>query len=222
MNIGSIYHTNRCGNVEVLSTMNDKAVVRFLNTGTEKQFRSCWIQDGCIRDPYAKLFCGVACTGNIKTKGMYRPYYSVWHDMIDRCYNTNNKRYGAYKNVTVNERWLVFENFYKDCKSIEGFDEELFLNGELVLDKDIKQRRSSSKSYSKDTCTWVCKHTNNQIQDGQQRPFIAVSPEGDTYHSSNITDFARQHGLNRKNISAVLHGRGKTVHGWRFSYEEIV
>ena len=54
MNIGSIYHTNSYGNVEVLDVANDKAVVRFLNTGTEKQFRTCWIKDGRIRDPYAK------------------------------------------------------------------------------------------------------------------------------------------------------------------------
>lgn len=222
MHIGSIYHTNSCGNVEVLDVANDKAVVRFLNTGTEKQFRTCWIKDGCIRDPYAKSLCGVACTGDIKTKGKYKPYYAVWHDMINRCYNQNNKRAGAYSTVFVDDRWLVFENFYNDCKEIDGFDEELFVLGKLVLDKDIKQRYSRSKIYSKDTCVWVDKHTNNRIQDGQQKPFVAISPFGKEYHSYNITDFAREHGLNRKNISAVLHGRGKTVHGWRFSYEEIV
>lgn len=222
MNIGSIYRTHSCGSVEVLSIARGKVTVRFLDTGTEKQFRECWVKDGCIRDPYAKRLCGVACTGNIRTKGKYKPYYSVWHDMINRCYNEGDKRASAYSNVSVDDRWLVFENFYNDCKSIEGFDEGLFLAGKIVLDKDIKQRHSRSKVYSSSTCVWVDKHVNNRVQDRQQKPFVAFSPCGEEYHLFNISDFARERGLNRKNISAVLHGRGKTVHGWRFSYEEIV
>lgn len=221
MQVGSVYQTNRCGNVEIISINKSKALVSFINTGTVKEFRTCWIESGCIRDPYAKLFCGVACVGNISTKGKYRPYYSVWHDMIDRCYNENNKRYTAYKNVFVCERWLVFENFYNDCKSIEGFDEVEFLNGNLVLDKDIKQRFAKEKIYSPATCTWTDKTTNASIQDNQQKNFTALSPDGELISSFNITDFARRYNLNRKNISAVLHGHGKTVHGWQFSYEEI-
>lgn len=222
MNIGAVYPTNNCGNVCVMCTDHGKAVVRFLNTGTIKEFRQHWVEHGCIRDPYAKIFCGVACVGNINTKGKYRPYYNVWHDMIDRCYNKNNKRYKAYRNTSVSDDWLVFENFYGDCKTIDGFDEQLFLNGQLTLDKDIKQRFANTKLYSKDTCTWVSKHVNSSIQDSQQRMFFAVAPDGTKYSHYNITQFAKEHSLNRKNISAVLHGRGKTVHGWRFSYEEIV
>lgn len=223
MEIGSIYQTNNCGNVEIINVHKDKAIVKFLNTGTIKEFRTCWIKDGCIRDPYAKLLCSVACIGNIKTKGHYRPYYSVWHDMINRCYNKKDKRYKAYCNVKVCDEWLVFENFYNSCKEVDGFNEEDFLNGRIVLDKDIKQRHFENKVYSKDTCTWVLKELNNKIQDGQQREFYGMSPSGEAYKDTNINDFAKKHNLMRQRIQDALHQRKDVVcGGWRFSYEEIV
>ena len=222
--INSIYQTNNCGSIIVLKKCNrsDFYQVRFLSTGTIVETRGYQILNGCVRDPYAKAVQGVGCTGNIKTKGKFKPYYSVWHDMINRCYNPEDKRAGAYANVSVDPSWHVFENFYLDAKTIDGFDESLFLQGQLVLDKDIKQRRRSDKVYSKDTCVWVDKTTNNGIQDSQQRSFVAISPCGKEFHDYNITRFAREHGLERKHISGVLHGRAKTTGGWKFSYEEIV
>ena len=221
---GSVYQTKYYGNIEIVDRGNkyDSYLVRFINTDTRKEFRKDQIISGYIRDPFAKRVCGVACTGDIKTKGKYKAYYAVWHDMINRCYNPNNKRYDSYKNTEVENRWLVFKNFYEDCPEIEGFDKELFESGELVLDKDLKQRFYPKKIYSKDACTWVSKAVNNKVQDHQQKMFYAKSPEGESFISCNISEFARIHNLNRKNISAVLHGKGKTVHGWRFSYEEIV
>ncbi len=224
--IGSYYNSNKYGKVVVLSKEeNDYYKVKFLRTGTIKKFRSSQIKNGDIRDCYSKSVCGVACTGDIKTKGKYKPYYSVWHDMINRCYNPNNKQSETYKNVTVCDEWLIFKNFYDEVKEIEGFDEVLFEKGELVLDKDIKQRFLKHKIYSKNTCKWVSKRENNKIQDKQQKPFIAISPIGEIFKDYNITDFARKHSLERRSISSVLHGRIKTTRGWSFkydSYENIV
>lgn len=225
--IGSIYNTNNYGSVVVLSNGSkyDYFKVRFLDTGTEKEFRSSQIKDGCIRDPYAISVCGVGCTGDIKTKGKYKTLYGVWHDMINRCYNEKCKHHEAYKNVKVANRWLVFKNFYEDAPKICGFDEERIKSGEVVLDKDIKQRFSLNKIYSYNTCTWVDKSLNNKIQDSQQKPFEAISPNGDVYKDTNITDFARKHNLSRRHISGVLHGRAKSTQGWKFKYiysEDII
>lgn len=224
INIGSTYNTSNYGKVIVLekSSRSDFYVVKFIRTGTIKEFRGCHIKNGTIRDPYAKTVCGVACTGNIKTKGKYRVLYSVWHDMIGRCYDPSNKRYEAYKNVSVDESWLVFENFYNDVRKIEGYDEQKIADGILVLDKDLKQRNRTDKIYSKDTCLWISKKENNQIQDNQQRAFTAVSPDGKVYEDCNISRFCREHGLKRRHVSGVLHNRSKTTNGWKFSYKEIV
>lgn len=221
--IGGIYQTSNYGDVEVIDkNKSDYYTVRFLNTGTEKAFRSWQINEGCIRDPFAKKICGVACTGNVKTKGRYKPFYSIWHDMIGRCYDPNNKRYFANNRPVVSDRWLVFENFYKDMSLIDGFNEAEIVNGNLVLDKDLKQRRADEKVYSVETCTWVTKSENSSVQDRQQREFVGISPSGERFESDNISKFAREHGLKRRLISGVLHGRTNSTAGWKFYYKEEI
>lgn len=224
LTIGSQYLSNNYGPVIVIGAGKNSGfyLVQFIQTGTQKEFRESWIKEGCIRDPYAPKLCGIACTGNIKTKGKYKCFYSIWHDMINRCYNPKDKRHEAYKNVSVSSRWLVFENFYNDIIKIEGFNEEKIRNGELILDKDLKQRYAQNKVYSIDTCTWIPKYENNRVQDSQQHYFVAISPEGAVFRDNNISEFARSHNLNRRSISGVLHNRASSTHGWKFTFEDIV
>lgn len=219
--IGSIYDSKNYGKCTVLGKDHDDYYfVQFLDTGSISSFRAKHIKTGSIRDPYAKKVCLVGCTGNLPTVGDYKPYYSIWHDMIHRCYDPNNKRFHAYRNVVVSLDWCTFSNFYADCIKLPGYDKEKVERGELVIDKDSKQRFQTLKIYSKDTCVWITKHENNKMQDGQQRRFVAVSPTGEVFNDCNITDFARVHDLERRGISAVLHGRNKTTKGWKFTYAD--
>ncbi|MBR3242105.1 MAG: hypothetical protein IKF90_05310 [Parasporobacterium sp.] len=222
--IGKQYPTNNCGMVTVLSKEPNQDIytVQFLNTGTIKETRGFQILDGCIRDPYAPLLCGVACTGNISTKREYKPFYSIWHDMINRCYNPKDKRYKTKILIDVCDEWLIFENFYNDMSKIEGYDYDRIVNGELVLDKDIKQKHSKHKTYSINTCVWVDKKTNCELQDSQQKRFIATDPNGTVYKDYNVSRFAREHDINKQNVFDVLRGRRKQYEGWKFFYEEIV
>ncbi len=219
LNINGTYYSSKCGPMIILQELNNgKYLVKFLNTGTEKIARDTAIKSGAVRDQFALLNCGVACTGNAKTKGKNAPYYNVWNSMIHRCYAEQDGKYRIYKNVTVCDRWLIFENFLADCRNIDGFDEEMFLSGNLVLDKDIKQRHQTNKVYSPETCTWVSKRENALYQDAQMRPFEAISPQGEVFHSENIAAFAREHGLIRKHVSGVLHNRARTTGGWKFRF----
>ena len=220
--VGEIYNTKNYGKCIVIKRGEQQGqyLVKFLNTNGIGAFWAKHIKTGSIRDPYAYKVAGVGYTGDIPTTGEHSPYYSIWHDMMHRCYDPNNKRAHAYRNVYVTDEWRVFEHFYNDCKKLPGYDHDKIAKGELVIDKDSKQRFALVKVYSPDTCVWLTKHENNQMQDGQQRRFIATSPTGEKFEDYNITDFARNHDLSRRNISAVLHGRNKTTQGWGFDYAD--
>ena len=215
--------TQSYGNAEIIGkgSKYNYVRVRFENTGNVDEFRADAVARGEIRDKWAVTLCGVGIIGDIKTRGKNKKYYTMWRNMIKRCYDNTN---GAYNNVDVCERWHVFQYFYDDIHLVDGFDEDMFNAGKIELDKDIKQRFSHNKVYSLETCCFVPKAINCTIQDGQQREFIGVSPDGNVYRDTNITKFARMHKLERKQISAVLHGRFKSTLGWRFYYsdEEIV
>lgn len=224
LKIGSIYQTKNCGSVIIVEQLSKRYYnVQFQNTGTIEKYREDAIAKGEIRDPYARLKCGVACTGKVKTKGSNNQIYNVWAKMINRCYNENDNRAKCNLNTIVCNRWLVFENFLNDYMLIDGYDEEKFRKGLIQLDKDLKQRHQKRKIYSLETCTWLSNEENAKMQDFQMKKFKAISPTGEIFYSDNITDFARQHeGLTRRHISGVLHGRAKSTAGWKFVYEEIV
>lgn len=218
-----IIKTKNYGDAEIIGEgeKNGYLKVKFLNSGNIDEFRKDAIYRGEIRDKYAASFLNVGIIGNIKTRGKYKPYYIIWRNIIQRCYAGTNK---AYKNVTICERWKTFEFFYQDIPSIEGWNSKLFEAGELDLDKDYKQAFCSHKIYSLNTCCWLPRSQNRKIQDGQQHQFKAISPNGTVYFDRNISAFGREHGLERRQISAVLHGRFETTHGWKFEFvdKEIV
>jgi hypothetical protein len=58
------------------------------------------------------------CTGSKDTKE-----YRVWDNMIQRCYNPNNRDYKNYggRGITVCDRWLYsYENFLEDMGRAPG------------------------------------------------------------------------------------------------------
>lgn len=50
--------------------------------------------------------------------------YSIWSEMIHRCYNPNRKHYKRYggNGVRVCNRWLYYKNFEEDFYEIENSD----------------------------------------------------------------------------------------------------
>lgn len=86
--------------------------------------------------------CG--CASRNKTHGMrHTPIYSVWHNMLRRCYEPNAISYPNYggKGITVCEEWHKFENFYKDMGDRPDG---------MSLD-----RKDSKGNYEPDNCQWA-------------------------------------------------------------------
>lgn len=174
------------------------------------------------------MICGVAKKGNIKTiepNGSRKPY-SIWKNMIYRCYDERDKSYRFYGGVgvRVSDDWLVYENFRRDIETLDGFDEELFYKNQIELDKDYIDK--NSKLYSKDTCVWLTPTENKQLIERDYRPeskvrMLALDPDDNVYCVIDIPLFSKQFGLVKSEVYGVISGSGnKTCRGWCFKRVE--
>ena len=172
--LNKILQSNQDGPIVVLpEIMFDEKLkrntykVKFLDTGNTRFFTKKEILNGKMKDLYKKRIFEVACIGNASKKNNYK-LYSIWYQMISRCYNKNHKRYNQYgkKGVKVSEEWLCFEFFLKTVQEIEGFDLNKISNLKdgLCLDKDDTQKGKTNKIYSKETCKFVTNLENQQIR----------------------------------------------------------
>lgn len=191
--------------------------IRFIDSGYETKVWKFSITRGSIKDVYAKDIYGVACVGLAKTRDHWKEY-QAWHSMIKRCYNKNAKSYISYgeKGVYVCDRWLCFEFFLEDIYKIEGYNFELYAQGKLALDKDVKSPHNN-KHYSLETCQFISPSLNSKLSKGRQKTkMIAKSPSGESIEVNGVRAFSMKYGINEGNIYRVLNGKRNHVKGWTF------
>lgn len=150
---------------------------------------------------------------------LYKKIHNMWYKMMQRCYNKENPFYINYglKGVHVHKNWHSFENFIETVDSVEGFDINELLDGNISLDKDSFS--TNNKLYSVETCRFISKNENNSIKPNQQTEIVGISPEGSVYQFRNQSWFAKEHKLRQSSISECLTGRLKTHRKWKFYYK---
>lgn len=103
---------------------------------------------GNVKNPYSKTVYGLGYLGEGDYKAVKgdNSRYDTWRSMLRRCYGGKDP---AYKDCTVCDEWLNFQNFAK------WFDENYYeVEGEKMgLDKDILVK--GNKIYSPETCIFV-------------------------------------------------------------------
>lgn len=116
---------------------------------------------GIVRNPYYPTVCGVGISGNkyqiVENKRPTREY-NAWLRMLNRCFDKSVKaKQPTYKDVSICEEWLLFENFYEWLHNQPNFnkwhDEQRW-----AVDKDIFTKRN--KVYSPETCCLVPQNVN--------------------------------------------------------------
>jgi hypothetical protein len=167
---GTIFQSNNYGSFEILKEIpvnkrKRRFLVKFLETGTEKDASISEISNGEIKDNYYPKIFGVGCIGNGHKKGN-ESLYNRWLCMLTRCYDKSNINYISYgeKGVEVDSRWHCFEYYLEDVVNIKGFDYDLLEQGLIELDKDYLQINESGKLYSKDTCIWISPQLNCDVK----------------------------------------------------------
>ena len=138
--------------------------------------------------------------------GKLSPTYISWAQMKYRCQNPSCKHYKNYggRGIKVCKRWQDFENFLSDMgERSEG----------TTLD-----RVDNNGNYEPGNCRWGTpkQQIHNRRDLRNQYLFIAMDSQGTMIASNNQSEFARQHGLGRSNITHCLNGRRKSHKGWRF------
>jgi hypothetical protein len=199
--------------------------IKFLDTGFEYIADRDTIRQNQVKDYYKPNVYGVGYIGD-NYKNIDKKIMSLWRGMLGRCYNKTNasyKNYGA-KGIKVCDRWLCYTNFANDIIKLDGYDEELFKQGKLVLDKDLKQRNIplEKRIYSPDTCVFITKKQNNILAYGDNlTKFTALSPDGKFYKGENVKEFAEKHGLEAVAIYSIIKGKKHhyTIKGWAFGDE---
>lgn len=134
-----------------------------------------------------------------------------------RCYNENNHAYKNYghKNIKVCKRWHNLNNFIKDFDKIENFNYDLWLDGKLQLDKDLKQKNCKKKFIlQKHVVSFQvkknCEERNNTII------FYVVNPNGKLSKEKNLYNYCLKNNLNYRNCCNVLNNLNRHYKGYQF------
>lgn len=151
---------------------------------------------GCVRVARAQVTALAMQKANREngqpstTHGLSRsPTYVVWSHMIDRCHNQNCDQYKHYggRGITVDPRWLEFENFYADM-------------GERPALMTL-ERIDNDKGYSKDNCMWATR--KQQARNTRTNRLITFNGRTQT-----LVEWSEETGLNYKTLDTRL------TNGW--------
>lgn len=157
--------SNGCGEFTVLEKHGRFYTVVFTDTGYKTKVCIDNAKVGKVKDPYFKSRYGVAYFGE-DVKCSYKKFaYTLWSNMLKRCYSKTDKKgyFGKGKNVFVNDRWLSFNTFVNDLPKLNNFDK--WLEGQIDkskiqynLDKDFAY--VGCAEYSLDTCQFIDESLN--------------------------------------------------------------
>lgn len=153
-NIGDEFE-NKYGKYKIIKRIyGKKAIIRFLDTGTEIEATINNIRNGRVKDFFKPIIYGVGYIGSKKNMNMSpskNKSYNVWMNMLMRCYSEENQKlYPTYSDCYVCDEWHNFSVFEK------WYDENCI--DEFYLDKDILFKRN--KEYAPDKCCFVPNEIN--------------------------------------------------------------
>ena len=159
--LGREFISNNYGGGVVIGYKNSLSVLfEFYDPPYVAEFSLSSLKTGCFKNPLFRSVHGVGCLG----VGKYSPkvdkkLYKLWVGMLERaCCVKFKEEYPTYKDVTVCEEWLDFQNFAAWCEAQEHFFYKDTRGRCYQLDKDILVK--GNKQYSAETCCFVPKDIN--------------------------------------------------------------
>lgn len=187
ISVGDVFKTRQGYDVVVVQyESHQRAKVKFMDGyGFEKIVGIPNLKRGSVGNPYHKsvLSVGYLGIGGFKTKldGLQTYEYSVWKHVIEKAYCTKRKeREKSYKDCTVSEDWLCFQNFAKWFVNQKGYTERFHLDKDLLV--------KGNKHYSTENCILLPSEINGFLtkRDSERGLF----PLGVTKRKSDKSGYA--------------------------------
>ena len=177
--VGKSFTTNSYGECTVIAYEGKRSVlVEFNHPYCVVKCRSDNLLRGKVANPmlptfYEKGYMGV---GNYSSRD--KRHYRLWTDMLERGYSMLCKdKQPSYRNTTVCDEWLNFQNFAKWCDRQDSFNKKDCKGKSYQLDKDILVK--GNKIYSPETCRFVPQEINKLLTN--RRNDRGLYPIGVTY-----------------------------------------
>lgn len=132
--------------------------------------------------------------GIVFSQGKHMYEYSLWSEMIRRCYNEKER----YKRLTYNDCQVEsffhsFNNFFNFIKTLTGYNKEDLSGKRFQLDKDLLIK--GNKTYSRDSVCFLPKEINSFLT--KSNATRGLYPIGVCYHK-RVGKFTAQFNSNGK------------------------
>jgi hypothetical protein len=141
------------------------------------------IKEKSVKNPYHPNTFGVGYlgVGDYSTTYKDKKIYILWNSIIRRSYSEVCKKHSpTYKNVTVCDEWLNFQNF---AKWYEDNYPHHIQDIKFHLDKDVLQLRVKNKIYSPNTCIFLPHNVNMFLTNKKSNNTSGII--GVTFNKSN-------------------------------------
>lgn len=204
-----------------LTVLDDYRLIPQTNghRGTKTQWKvrcDCGNEFYCDRNALFRrkiMFCDM-CRPQAKRNARL---YHIYHGIKQRCYNPKTPGYEHYggRGIAMCDEWLDSYDCFKEWSLNHGYKERAGLSIDRI---------NNDGNYSPDNCQWITIGENSAKSNiGRQQVFskldyiYAISPSGEHIDITNISKFARDHGLNKSGVNAAIRGRSKSNYkGWEF------
>lgn len=150
-------------------------LVRFENNQIVKTSYSLFLR-GSIKSYSCRTVYGVGCLGELFSNSKEQSY-TIWRNMMRRCYFNNSKENPSYVDTVVCDEWHNYSNFKK------WFNEAyyIFKSDSLELDKDLI---GHGNIYSPTTCCFLPKKINMLLETRRDNAYIpyGIHKRGELYY----------------------------------------
>lgn len=160
--LGKDFKTNSCGKCFIVDYKGAYDVtVMFYDPIYITKCSFGNLKRGTVNNPMYPTLIGVGYTGvGIYSKVTDHKCYWLWVDMLQRVHGERYLEvYPTYKDVTVCDEWLNFQNFAAWCYNQDFFNDKDERGKTYHLDKDVLIK--GNKVYSPEACCFIPNEINS-------------------------------------------------------------